>query len=80
LRAIQCLNLAFLVHAQHHGLIRRVQIDAHHVRQFADEVGIGGQLKGPDAVRFETVRLPNALIAASTSEGATGIRTSQASS
>ncbi len=34
LRTIQCLNLAFLVDAKHHGILRRIEINAHHIEPF----------------------------------------------
>ena len=45
LRPAEGLNLRFLVHGQHHGVIRRVQIEAHDVAHLLHEEGIGGELK-----------------------------------
>src|SRR5450631_2230890 len=45
LRTIQGLNLAFFVHTQHDCLLRRIQVQAHHVRQFLQEFGIPRQLE-----------------------------------
>jgi hypothetical protein len=37
LSAIQCLNLALFVHADHHRMIGRVHVQAHNVTHFLDQ-------------------------------------------
>ena len=61
LRAIQCLNLALLVHAQNHRLVRRMEIHAHDVGELLDKVLVAGKLKGASPVWLQPVQLPNAL-------------------
>ena len=46
LRAVERLDLALLVDRQHHGMRRRVQIEADDVGQLGDEVGIARALEG----------------------------------
>ena len=50
LRAIQRLDLAFLIHAEDDGMLGRVQRQAHHILQLVLEVRIPAELKGPDSV------------------------------
>lgn len=61
LGAIQRLDLAVLIHAQDHGMLRRVQIQAHHVLQFVLEVRIPAELKGPDSVGLQAMGGPDSL-------------------
>ena len=61
LRALQRLNLTFLVDAQQQCLVRRVQVQADDVGEFVDELGITGNLEGLDAMRLETMGVPDAL-------------------
>ena len=37
---VQRLNLALLVHAQHHGVIGRIHIQAHDVAHFLDQLRV----------------------------------------
>jgi hypothetical protein len=60
LRAIERLDLAFLIHAQHQRPIRRVQVQPDDVAHLVDEQRIGGELEGLGAVRLQTERTPNA--------------------
>ena len=53
LGAAQGLNLDFLIDAQHHGVIGRVQIQAHDVAHLLDEERIGGELEGFAAMRLQ---------------------------
>ena len=46
LRAVQRLDLAFLIHAQDQGLLRRAQIQPDNVAHFFDEQGIVGEFEG----------------------------------
>jgi hypothetical protein len=43
------LDLALLVHAQHHRLVGRVQIDADHIDQLLIETAVIGELEGAPA-------------------------------
>ena len=52
LSALQRLDLAFFVDAQHHGVIRRIQIQTHDVAHFLDEERVVGQFEGPLPVRL----------------------------
>src|SRR2546426_8903310 len=45
LRAFERLNLALLVHAEHEGMIRRIEVEADDVADFLDEEGIGRELE-----------------------------------
>src|SRR3990170_1767219 len=60
LRSIQGLDLALLVHAQHQRLVWWVEVEPHHVSQFADEVGVPTQLEGLGAMRLQAVGAPGA--------------------
>jgi hypothetical protein len=44
------LDLAFLIHAEDHGMLGRVQIQADHILQLVLEVWILAVLEGPDSV------------------------------
>lgn len=53
--AVQCLDLGLLVHAQHHGVAGRVEVEAHDVDHLGLQVRAGGEAKalaapGPDPV------------------------------
>ena len=61
LRAVQRLDLALLVDAQHQGLVRRIQIQPHDVGQLLDELRVAAQLEGLDPMRLEVVTRPDAL-------------------
>jgi len=50
LGASQRLDLAFLIHAQAHGLSWRVQIEAHDILWLVLEMRILTELKGPNSV------------------------------
>src|SRR5215470_1133602 len=58
LSAIQSLNLALLIHAKHHGLLRRVEIEAHDVGELLDESRIARQLEASYTMRLEAVGVP----------------------
>ena len=53
LGALQRLDLRLLVHAQHHRMIGRVQVQADDVADFFDEERVGGQLEVALAVRLD---------------------------
>ena len=61
LRAVERLDLALLVDGDHHGMARRVHVEADDVVELGGEVGIGRTLEGPDAVRLQPVSGPDAL-------------------
>ena len=46
LRTVQRLNLALLIDAQHHCVLRWLQIDANHVRELLHKLRIPRQLEG----------------------------------
>ena len=45
--AVQGLDLGLLVDTQHHGVVRGCQVQAHHVGDLGDQLGVGGVLEGP---------------------------------
>src|SRR5664280_3677903 len=59
LGAIQGLNLAFFIDAQHQGFFRRIQVQSHDILQFLDELRVPAELEGFRQMRFEVVLLPN---------------------
>ncbi len=59
LRPVQRLHLRFFIHAEHQRLVRRVEVDAEHVRQRLDKPLVGRQLEGFAPVRFQAVRVPD---------------------
>jgi len=59
LRAIQRLNLALLVAAQHQRVFGRIQIKADNVVELLDESFVVGELEGFDAMRLEAVLAPD---------------------
>lgn len=61
LGAIQGLNLTFLIDAQNHGLVRRIEIDTHNVGELLDKALVAGKLEGASQVGLESVQLPDAL-------------------
>ena len=61
LAALQGLDLALLVDAQHDGVVGRVQIQADDIANLLDEEGIGGQLEVFLAVRLHAEPLKPAL-------------------
>ena len=58
LRAIQSLDLSFLVNRQHQRVIRRVQIEPNHVDHLVGEMGIIADLEGLQAMGFEVRSRP----------------------
>ena len=59
LGAIQGLDLALFVHAQHQRVFRRVQIQAHDVFHVFCKLGIVADLETRDPVRFQAVTAPD---------------------
>ena len=58
---VQRLNLAFLVHRQHQRMIRRVEVQPHHVPQLFHEMLVVGELESLQQVRLQPVLFPNPL-------------------
>ncbi len=61
LGAIERLDLAFLVEREHHGMRRRIEIEVDNVGEFGREGRIARALEGPQPMRLQVVRPPNAL-------------------
>jgi len=64
LRALQRLALTLLVHADHHGVVRRAQVQADDIAQFFDEERVIGELEAFGAVRLQAKELEIARNAA----------------
>ncbi len=58
LGAIQRLDLAFLIDAQHHRVLGRVQIQAHDVGDLGDQFGVGGEFERLGSPRLYSVLTP----------------------
>jgi len=58
LRAIQGLDLAFLIHGEHQRFVWRIQIQPHHVVELLDKLGITAELERLAQMRLEPVLLP----------------------
>ncbi len=58
--ALQSLNLALLVYAQHKGLFRRVEVKPNNIHQFLDEVLVSTEFERFDQMRLEVVHVPDA--------------------
>jgi len=61
LGAVQRLDLALLVDAEHQGAIGRVEIELDDVAHLLDEQRVGRELEGLDAVRLQPKGLPDAM-------------------
>ena len=61
LRALQSLNLALFIAAEHQRLIRWSQVQADNVPEFFFELRIIGQLEGAGEVRLDVVGSPDPL-------------------
>ena len=61
LGAFQGLDLRLLIHGQHQGLRRRIQIQADHVPGLAREVGVRGNLELAAAMRGQPMLAPDAV-------------------
>ena len=59
LRAVQRLNLALLIHAEHQGVIGRVHIQAHDVAHLFDQLRVRRQLEGIGAMRLQSEGMPD---------------------
>jgi hypothetical protein len=61
LGAFQRLNLAFLVHTEHHRLLWGIQVQPHDVAHLLHEKRIGGELEVSLAVRLQPERPPDTV-------------------
>ena len=61
LGAIQRLHLGFLIDAQDHRVVGRIEVKAHDITHFFDEEGIVGDLEVALAVRLDTEEIEPAL-------------------
>ena len=61
LGALQGLNLALFIDAQHHGFVRRIQIQTHDIPHLLHEEGIAGELPVALPMRLETEGPPDAV-------------------
>lgn len=57
LGALECLNLAFLVYAEHHGAVRQIEIKPHDIADLLNEERIVGELEGLSPVRLHADQL-----------------------
>jgi len=60
LGAVQGLDLAFLIHGEHQGLVWRIEIQPHHIVELLDKLGVPAELEGLAQMRFEPMLLPDA--------------------
>ena len=61
LGAVERLDLALLVDRQDHGMRRRIDVEPDDVAHLRRELRIVGELEGPDPMRLQPVRAPDAL-------------------
>src|SRR5215468_3393131 len=61
LGAVECLDLALFVDRQHHGVRRRIDIEAADIADFLGKLGIGGELEWPHPMRLQAVAAPDPL-------------------
>ena len=61
LGAIERLDLALLVDAQHHGMLGRAQVEPDDVAHLLDEQRVVGELEGLGAMRLQAEGPPDAL-------------------
>ena len=59
LRAIECLDLRFLVHAQHQRAFRRIEVEPDDVDHLLDQLRVLGELERADLVGLELVIAPD---------------------
>ena len=50
---IQSLDLGFLIDAQHHRVVGRIEVESHDVPDFLDKEGVGGQFERLSQVRLD---------------------------
>jgi hypothetical protein len=58
---VEGLNLALLIDREHNRVVRRVQIEPHHIAYFFDEERIAGELEVLRAVRLNGKRSEDAM-------------------
>jgi len=58
---VQGLNLALLIHAQHQGFLRRIEIETHHVGQLLQKLRISGKFEILGSVWLKMMTLPDAI-------------------
>src|SRR2546426_4059514 len=61
LRSFQSLNLTLLIHTQHQCFMRWIQVQAHHIVEFFDELFIFRKLKGPAAMWLQPIGIPDTV-------------------
>ena len=61
LGSLQRLDLALFVDTEDQGLVGRVDIQADDVGELLDEPRVGRQFERPDAVRLQSMSVPNAM-------------------
>ncbi len=61
LSPIQCLNLALFVNAEHNCVLRRSQINAHHVCELFQKLWITRELETLGQMRLKLVILPDTV-------------------
>ncbi len=59
LGSVKSLDLAFLVHAQNQGLVRRIQIQPHDIAQLFHKAFVPAEFKGTDQMGLQVVSLPD---------------------
>ena len=57
--AVQGLDLGLLVDAQHYGVVRGRQVQAHHVGDLGNPLGVGGVLEGPRPPGLDPIAAPH---------------------
>src|SRR5262245_14732086 len=61
LRAVERLDLALLVYAQHERALRRIEVEPDDIAYLLDELWVGRELERLDAMRLQRERLPDAM-------------------
>ena len=59
LRTVERLDLGLLVHAKHHRVVRRIEVEAHDIDHLVGELRVLADLEGLETVRFEVCGLPD---------------------
>ena len=60
-RPLQCLDLGFLVDAEHDGVIRRVHVQTHDVAYLLDQEWVVGEPKGLHPMRMQIEGTPTPI-------------------
>src|SRR5215467_8733394 len=58
-RPIERQDLALLIHTQHNGAVRRVQVQAHDISHFLDKLRVLGEFKVLDPMRLQSKSTPD---------------------